>query len=227
MGEKAVVPGTEVGAEFVWRMEDVLELYEEPYDPKRPVVCFDELPYQMVAEKRTPLPAKPGRPQRYDYEYERKGTTNLFAFFEPKRGFRRVEVSERRTAKDFALAMKRLVDELYPQAKTVRLVLDNLNTHTPAALYGTFEPAEARRIARRLELHYTPKHGSWLNQVEIELSVVHKQCLGGRRIPDEEMLGREVGAWERERNERGATVEWRFTAEDARTKLERLYPAGS
>jgi transposase len=217
----------EVRAEFVWRMEDVLELYEEPYDPKKPTVCFDELPYQMVAEKRTPLPQKPGRPQRYDYEYERKGTTNLFAFFEPKRGFRRVEVSERRTAKDFALAMKRLVDELYPQAETIRLVLDNLNTHTPAALYGTFEPAEARRIARKLEFHYTPKHASWLNQVEIELSVLHKQCLGGRRIPDEEMLGREVGGWERERNERGAAVEWRFTAEDARRKLERLYPAGS
>ena len=208
-------------------MEDVLDLYEESYDPKRPVVCFDELPYQLVAEKRTPIAAKPGCPARYDYEYERKGTTNLFAFFEPQGGFRRVEVSQRRTAKDFALAMKRLVDELYPRAETIRLVLDNLNTHTPAALYATFEPAEARRITRKLEFHYTPKHASWLNQVEIELSVVHKQCLGGRRIPDEEMLGREVGAWERERNERGVTVEWRFTAEDAREKLARLYPAGS
>jgi transposase len=208
-------------------MEDVLDLYEEPYDSNKPLICFDELPYQLVAEARVPLSPKPGQPARYDYEYERKGTTNLFAFFEPKRGFRRVEVSERRTAKDFALAMKRLVDELYPQAETIRLVLDNLNTHTPAALYGAFEPAEARRIARKLEFHYTPKHASWLNQVEIELSVLHKQCLGGRRVPDEEKLGREVGAWERERNERGATVEWRFTAEDARTKLERLYPAGS
>ena len=205
-------------------MEDVLDLYEEPYDPTRPVICFDELPYQLVAETRTPLAAKPGCPQRYDYEYERKGTTNLFVFFEPKGGFRRVEVSERRTAKDFALAMKLLVDELYPQAETIRLVLDNLNTHTGAAFYGAFEPSEARRILRKLEFHYTPKHASWLNQVEIELSVVHKQCLGGQRIPDEEMLGRYVGAWERERNERGATVEWRFTAEDARTKLERLYP---
>jgi transposase len=208
-------------------MEDVLDLYEEPYDSNKPLICFDELPYQLVDEARVPLSPKPGQPARYDYEYERKGTTNLFAFFEPKRGFRRVEVSERRTAKDFALAMKRLVDELYPQAETIRLVLDNLNTHTPAALYGAFEPAEARRIARKLEFHYTPKHASWLNQVEIELSVLHKQCLGGRRVPDEEKLGREVGAWERERNERGATVEWRFTAEDARTKLERLYPAGS
>ena len=180
-----------------------------------------------MAETRTPLPAKPGRPQRYDYEYERKGTTNLFAFFEPKGGFRRVKVSERRTGKDFALAMKLLVDELYPQAETIRLVLENLNTHTPAALYRTFEPAQARRIARKLEFHYTPKHASWLNQVEIELSVLHKQCLGGRRIPVEEILGREVWAWERERNERGATVEWRFTAKDAREKLARFYPAGS
>jgi transposase len=208
-------------------MEDVLDLYEEPHDSNKPLICFDELPYQLVAETRVPLPAKPGQPARHDYEYERKGTTNLFAFFEPKGGFRRVEVSERRTAKDFALAMKRLVDELYPQAETIRLVLDDLNTHTPAALYGAFEPAEARRIARKLEFHYTPKHASWLNQVEIELSVLHKQCLGGRRIPDEEMLGREVGAWERERNQRGATVEWRFTASDAREKLARLYPAGS
>jgi len=208
-------------------MEDVLDLYEEPYDSDKPLICFDELPYQLVAETRTPLAAKPGYPQRYDYEYERKGTTNLFAFFEPKGGFRRVEVSQRRTAKDFALAMKLLVDELYPQAETIRLVLDNLNTHTPAALYEAFEPAEARRIARKLEFHYTPKHASWLNQVEIELSVLHKQCLGGRRIPDEEMLGREVRAWERERNERGAMVEWRFTAEDAREKLTRLYPTRS
>jgi transposase len=209
-------------------MEDVLDLYEEPYDSNKPLICFDELPYQLVDEARVPLSPKPGQPARYDYEYERKGTTNLFAFFEPKRGFRRVEVSERRTAKDFALAMKRLVDELYPQAETIRLVLDNLNTHTPAALYGAFEPAEARRIARKLEFHYTPKHASWLNQVEIELSVLHKQCLGGRRVPDEEKLGREVGAWERERNERGAaTVEWRFTSEDAHEKLARLYPAGS
>ena len=208
-------------------MEDVLDLYEETYDSNKPLICFDAMPYQMVAETRTPLPTKPGKPARYDYEYERKGTTNLLAFFEPKRGFRRVEVSERRTAKDFALAMKLLVNELYPQAETIRLVLDNLNTHTPAMLYGTFEPAEARRIARKPEFHYTPKHASWLNQVEIELSVLHKQCLGGRRIADEEMLGGEVGAWERERNDRGATVAWRFTAEDARKKLARLYPAGT
>ncbi len=214
----------EVGAEFVWRMEDVLELYEEPYDPRRPTVCFDELPYQMVAEKRTPLPAKPGRPQRYDYEYERKGTVNIFAFFEPKQGWRHLDVTDRRTAVDFALAMRRVVDEHYPEAEKVRVVLDNLNTHTGAALYQAFEPEEARRILRRLEFHYTPKHASWLNMVEVELSVLSRQCLE-RRIPDTERLGREVGAWQQKRNEGGVTVDWRFTASDAREKLARLYPA--
>ena len=214
----------EVGAEFVWRMEDVLDLYEEPYDLNRPVVCFDELPYQMVAEKRTPLPRKPGRPQRYDYEYERKGTTNLFAFFEPKRGWRHLEVTERRRAVDFAHAMRRLADEHYPQAEKVRVVLDNLNTHTPASLYKAFEPEEARRLLRRLEFRHTPTHASWLNMVEIELSVLSRQCLE-RRIPDAERLAREIGTWEQERNEGGTTVQWRFTSEDAREKLARLYPA--
>ena len=217
----------EVGAQFVWRMEDVLDLYEEPYDPKKPTVCFDELPYQLVAEKRVPISAKPGRAERYDYEYERRGTTNLLAFFEPRGRFRHLEVSTRRTKQDFALFMRRLVDEHYPDARKVRVVLDNLNTHTPAALYESFEPAEARRIVSKLEFHYTPEHASWLNQVEIEFSVLSRECLGGRRIPDEETLGREVGAWERERNERGATVNWRFTSEDAREKLARLYPARS
>jgi transposase len=217
----------EVGAEFVWRMEDVLDLYEEPYDPKRPVVCFDELPYQMVAEKRVPISARPGRVVRYDYEYERRGTTNLLAFFEPRGRSRHLEVSTRRTKQDFALFMRRLVDKHYPDAHKVRVVLDNLNTHTPAALYESFEPAEARRIVSKLEFHYTPEHASWLNQVEIEFSVLARECLGGRRIPDEETLGREVGAWERERNERGMTVTWRFTSEDAREKLARLYPARS
>ena len=147
---------SEVGAEFVWGMEDVLELYEEPYDPKRPVVCFDEMPYQMVAEKRTRLPQKPGRPQRYDYEYERKGMVNIFSFFEPQRGWRHLDVTDRRTAVDFAEEMRRLVDEHYPEAEKVRVVLDNLNTHTGAALYQAFAPEEARRILRRLEFHYTP-----------------------------------------------------------------------
>jgi transposase len=215
---------SEVGAEFVWRMEEVLELYEEPYDPKRPVVCFDEMPYQMVAEKRTPLPQKPGRPQRYDYEYERKGMVNIFTFFEPQRGWRHLDVTDRRTAVDFAEEMRRLVDEHYPEAEKVRVVLDNLNTHTGAALYQAFAPEEARRILRRLEFHYTPKHASWLNMVEIELSVLSRQCLEGR-IPDAKTLAREMGAWEQKRNEEGATVQWRFTASDAREKLARLYPA--
>ncbi len=205
-------------------MEEVLELYEEPYDPKRPTVCFDEMPYQMVAEKRTPLPSKPGRPQRYDHEYERKGMVNIFAFFEAERGWRHLDVTDRRTAVDFALAMRRLVDEHYPEAEKVRVVLDNLNTHTGAALYQALAPEEARRILRRLEFHYTPKHASWLNMVEIELSVLWRQCLE-RRIPDTERLGREIGAWEQKRNEEGATVAWRFTASDAREKLARLYPA--
>jgi transposase len=217
---------SEVGAEFVWRMEEVLELYEEPYDPKRPVVCFDEMPYQMVAEKRTPLPQKPGRPQRYDYEYERKGMVNIFTFFEPQRGWRHLDVTDRRTAVDFAEEMRRLVDEHYPEAEKVRVVLDNLNTHTGAAFYQAFAPEEARRILRRLEFHYTPKHASWLNMVEIELSVLSRQCLE-RRIPDAKTLAREMGAWEQKRNEEGATVQWRFTASDAREKLARLYPAKS
>jgi hypothetical protein len=195
----------------VWRIEDVLELY----DPKWPVVCFDELPYQMVAEKRTPLPQKPGRPQRYDYEYERKGMLNIFAFFEPKGRWRHLDVTERPTAVDFALAMRRLVDEHHPAAEKVRVVLDNLNPHTPASLYKAFEPEEASRILGRLEFHHTPKHASWLNMVEIELSVLSRQCLE-RRIPDAERLAREIGAWEHKRNEGGATVQWRFTASDAR-----------
>ncbi len=216
----------EVSAEFVWRMEDVLELYEEPHDPKRPLVCFDEMPYQMVAEKRVPIPARPGCPERYDYEYERRGVCNLFMFFEPKASWRHVDVRKRRTATDFAKEMKQLVDEHYTtEAEKIRVVLDNLNTHTGAALYEAFEPAEARRILRKLEFHYTPKHASWLNQVEIEFSVLSGECIGGERIPDEEILRREVAAWERERNEKGATVDWRFSVEDAREKLERLYPA--
>jgi len=216
-----------MGAEFVWHMEEVLDLYEEPHDPKRPVVCFDEMPYQMVAEKRTPISARAGCPQRYDYEYKRRGVCNLFMFFEPKASWRHIDIRERRTAHDFAEEMKALVDEHYPKAEKIRVVLDNLNTHTGAALYEAFEPAEARRILRRLEFHYTPKHASWLNQIEIEFSVLSRECLGGRRIPDEGMLQREAAAWEKERNEKGATVDWRFSVEAARTKLERLYPAGS
>ena len=207
-------------------MEDVLDLYEEPYDPKRPVVCFDEMPYQMVAETRTPVPAKPGRAMRYDYEYERRGMINVFAFFEPKACWRHLDVTERRTAVDFAEAMRRLADEHYPEAEKVRVVLDNLNTHTPASLYKAFEPEEARRLLRGLEFHHTPKHASWLNQVEIELSALCRQCLS-RRIPDESTLKKESRAWQSERNEQEATVSWRFTAPDAREKLKRLYPPRS
>lgn len=205
-------------------MEDVLDLYAEQYDPARPVVCFDELPYQMVAETRLPLPATPGKPTRYDYEYRRMGTCNLFACFEPQAGRRHVTVTERRTSGDFAEAMRRLVDEQYPQAQEIRVVLDNLNTHTGAALYQAFAPAEARRILRKLKFHYTPKHGSWLNQVEIEWSVLTRQCLD-RRIGEIETLRQEVGTWEKGRNASQATVNWRFGVDEARVKLARLYPS--
>lgn len=221
MKKKWVIPS--VGAEFVWRMEDVLDVYARPYDPKRPVVTFDEQLVQLIAEKRRPLPAKPGQPERFDYEYKRNGTRNLFVFFQPLAGWRHVLITERRTKIDYAQAMRYLVDELFPEADVVVVVEDNLNTHTPAALYEAFEPAEAKRILDRLEFHYTPKHGSWLNMVEIELSILSEQCLDDR-IPDEQTLRREVEAWETARNEQRATVNWRFSTSDARVKLERLYP---
>jgi hypothetical protein len=205
-------------------MEDLLDLYEEPYDPRRPLVCFDELPYQLVSEVRQPLPLRPGQPERYDYEYRREGVCNLFLFFEPLRGWRHVEVTERRTAQDFAHQMRALVDEYLPDAAVIRLVVDNLNIHTPAALYEAFPPAEARRIAAKLEFHYTPKHGSWLNMAEIELAVLSRQCLD-RRIPDRVSVRRETAAWESDRNAKQATVNWRFTTVDARVKLKRLYPS--
>jgi len=204
-------------------MEDVLELYAEPYDPQRPTVCFDETSTQLIAERRTPLPARPGRPARYDYEYRRNGTRNLFMLCEPLRGWRHVVVTEQRTMEDFAHQMRWLAEEAYPEAGRIRVVLDNLNTHRPASLYETFQPAEARRILKRLEFHYTPRHGSWLNMAEIELSVFSRQCLG-RRIPDQATLLREAAALERQRNEAHATITWRFTAADARTTLHHLYP---
>jgi DDE superfamily endonuclease len=204
-------------------MEDVLDLYAEPYDPKRPQVCFDELPCQLVAETRLPLPAKPGQPVRYDYEYQRNGTCSLFGLFQPHCGWRHLDIRERRTAVDFAQQMKALVDEHFPEAEVIRVVLDNLNTHTPASLYAAFAPAEAHRIARKLEFHYTPKHGSWLNMIEIELSVLARQCLD-QRVPDIATLQATIEPWERERNDRHATVNWRFTVPAARTKLVRLYP---
>ena len=205
-------------------MEDVLDLYAEPYDPQRPVVCFDERPVQLVAETRTPIPPAPGRPQRYDYEYQRRGTANLFTVLEPHAGWRHVEATDRRTAVDFAHQMRALVDLDFPEATTIRVVLDNLNTHTAASLYTAFPPAEARRIAKKLQFHFTPRHGSWLNMAECELSVLSRQCLR-RRIPDRETLQREVAAWEQQRNAAHESVHWHFTTTQARKKLHRLYPA--
>jgi hypothetical protein len=207
-------------------MEAVLDLYEEEADPRRPRVNFDEQSYQMLEEVREPLPAKGARPLRYDYQYRRKGTCNLFLFFCLDSGWREVKVTPQRTAADFAHCMKDLVDLHFPDAEVVRVILDNLNTHTPASLYEAFAPAEARRILKRLEFHFTPKHGSWLNMAEIELSVLTRQCLD-RRLPDLESVARETTAWVKDRNAQGATVQWRFTAPQARDKLQRLYPSSS
>lgn len=215
-----------MNAEFVAAMEDVLDLYAEPYDPKRPKVCFDETPKQLIAETRTPLPARPGQPERYDYEYQRNGTCNLFMFFEPDQAWRHIVLTDQRTKVDFAHQMQWLVDQRYPEADVVRVTLDNLNTHRIAALYETFEPAEARRIAQRLELHYTPKHGSWLNMAELELSVFQRQCWE-RRIADRDTLAHETQALEEQRNAAQATVQWQFTSQTARTRLHRLYPSVS
>jgi hypothetical protein len=205
-------------------MEDVLEVYHRPEDPQRPVVCLDEISKQLLADSREPLPLAPGQPRREDYEYVRHGTANLFLLFAPLAGWRQVKVTERRTKVDWAEVVRELVDVHFPTAAVVVLVVDNLNTHTLGALYEAFEPAEARRIARRLEIHYTPKHGSWLNMAEIELSVLARQCLD-RRIPDRETLAREVVAWQERRNAAGARTEWRFTTEDARIRLKHLYPS--
>jgi hypothetical protein len=213
-----------VGADFVWKMEDVLDLYAEAFDPRRPWVCFDEKPYQLLSHIRPPLPICPGKPQRIDYEYKREGTCNIFLLLDPHRAWRRLVVTEQRTAVDFAHQMKWLVDEGYPEAEVIRVVLDNLNTHSPASLYQAYPPEEARRIARRLEFHSTPKHASWLNMAEIEFSVLERQCLG-RRLANRDELTREVGAWEENRNHAGATIHWRFTTADARSKLHRFYPS--
>jgi len=205
-------------------MEDVLAVYHRPYDPRFPQVCMDETSKQLVGETRTPLPAAPGRRARIDYEYARHGVRNLFVFVEPLRGWRHVRVTERRTKADWAHAIQDLVDVHYPAAERIVLVLDNLNTHVGAALYEAFPPAEARRLLDRLELHYTPPHGSWLNMAEIELSVLSRQCLD-RRIPDHDTLVQEVAAWETRRNAHHTTISWRFTTADARIKLKRLYPS--
>lgn len=205
-------------------MEDVLSLYKEPYRKTHPVVCMDESSKQHLREVREKLPMEPGKPERYDTEYERNGTSNLFVFFEPLRGWRRIDVTDRRTAQDWSHQIKKLVDEDYPDAKKIRLVMDNLNTHTGASLYKTFEPAEARRLLDKLEFHYTPKHGSWLNMAEIEFSLLSRQCMSDR-MADRQYLTREVAAWVKRRNMKNSEMNWRFTTEDARIKLKHLYPS--
>lgn len=205
-------------------MEDVLDVYQRPFDPKRPLVCLDEGLKQLTADARSPLPMEAGRPLREDYEYVRAGTAALFMLFAPLLSWRHVDVREQRTALDWAQVVRDLVDLDFPDAEKIVLVMDNLNTHTPASLYEAFPPAEAKRIADKLEIHYTPKHGSWLNMAEIELSVLARQCLD-RRISDIDALDTQVGAWEDRRNQAHATVQWRFTTADARIKLHRLYPS--
>ena len=214
----------EQSGEFVWRMEDILEVYTRSHDPKRPLVCLDEASIQLLGEVRPPRRVGPGKAARYDNEYERNGTANLLLVTEPLRGWRHVEVTERRTKLEWARVIKDLVEVHYPDAERIVLVLDNLNTHTPAVLYEALPPAEARRLVERLEIHYTPKHGSWLNIAEIELSTMSGQCLD-RRIPGRETLEREVAAWKAKRNTVGDPVNWRFTTDDARIKLKRLYPS--
>jgi hypothetical protein len=205
-------------------MEDVLDLYAEPSSSDRPVVCFDELPFQLLADKRAPQPVAPGRAARVDDEYRRQGTANLFLCFEPLAGWRHVEVTARRTNKDFAEQMRALAEEHYPDAPVIAVVLDNLSTHSPAALYQTFPPAEARRLVKRLEFHDTPKHGSWLNMAELEFAILSRQCLH-RRLPNQTILQKEIAAWEAERNRARAKARWHFTTAQARSKLRRLYPA--
>ena len=204
-------------------MEDVLDVYHRPYDEKRPLVCLDEASKQLIGETVQPLPAEPGRPERFDYEYVRNGTANLFMVSEPLLGWRAVHVTERRTAKDFAEVVRWLVEEVHPEAEKIVLVMDNLNTHRLASLYEAFPPERARRIADRLEIHHTPKHGSWLNMAEIELSVLSRQCLD-RRIESMAAMRKEVAAWEEARNEEQVEVRWQFTTAEARIKLHRLYP---
>jgi hypothetical protein len=205
-------------------MEDVLEVYKRPYDPKRPVVCLDETSKQLIGEVATPVPAAPGQVAQYDYEYVRNGVANIFMISEPLAGQREVEVTDRRTKKDYALCLRKIADEMYPKAKVIVLVQDNLNTHSPASLYEAFAPEEARRLMSRFEVHYTPKHGSWLDMAEIELGILGRQCLA-RRIDNVEGLRRETKTWKTDRNATKAKVNWQFTTADARIKLRRLYPS--
>jgi len=205
-------------------MEDLLTLYTQPEDPQRPLVCMDEVPKQLISDVRDPLPAQPEQPLRVDYEYKRNGVANLFMFFEPFSGQRHVKVTEKRTRLDWAEAMRELSDEIHPQAERIVVVLDNLNTHTPAAFYLAFEPDEARRLVKRFEFHFTPKHGSWLNVAECELSAMSRQCLAGRRIGHLADLKFEIDAWATQTNEKQRAVDWQFQIDDARIKLKRLYP---
>ena len=223
MKEQWCIPA-KANADFVCAMEDVLEVYHRPQDPKRPLVCFDEGSKQQTKETRCPLPPRPGATAKSDYEYERNGTSNLFVFFAPVQAWRHIKVTDRRTRVDFAHCMRDLVDIHFPEAEQIVLVMDNLNTHKLASLYAAFPPDEARRIIDKLEIHYTPKHGSWLNMAEIELSVLHRQCLKAR-IPDQATLIQKVAAWQSVRNSAQATVHWRFTTADARIKLHHLYPS--
>jgi hypothetical protein len=217
-----VIP-PDANAAFVAAMEDVIEVYHRPHDPDRPVVCLDETSKQLIVETRTPIPAKPGRPKRVDYEYKRNGTANLFMLFAPLEGWRDVTVTDQRAAVDYAQVLKALSDTHFPRASKIVLVQDNLSTHKPASLYQAFPAVEARRLVERFEWHYTPKHGSWLDMAESELSVLSCQCLD-RRIPDKETLTKEVAAWRNQRNKTNAKADWQFTTADARIKLKRLYP---
>jgi hypothetical protein len=205
-------------------MEDVLEVYQRAHDPECPLVCLDESSKQLISETRVPIPAKPGHPARHDYEYERNGTANLFMMFAPLEGWRHVEVTDRHTAVDYAQILKQLSDEYFPDSKKIVLMQDNLNTHKPASLYEAFPPPEARRLVERFEWHYTPKHGSWLDMAESELSVLSGQCLD-RRIADKQTLVEEIAAWEATRNNNHTKADWQFTTSDARVKLKRLYPS--
>ncbi|HHK41892.1 MAG TPA: IS630 family transposase [Planctomycetaceae bacterium] len=230
LGEKKIKPWQKkmwcipaFDANFVAHMEDVLDLYAEEHDPKRPVVCFDEAMKQLVEETRVPIPAAPGRPERIDYEYKRNGTANIFLFLDRLRGWRHAKPTSTKGNADFAECMRDLVDVHYPDADVIRVVMDNLGTHRPGALYAALPPAEARRILRKLEFHYTPKHASWLNMVEIEIGTMNRQCLD-RRIPDHKTLTAELQAWEHERNQEAATIDWMFDVDAARRKLARAYP---
>jgi hypothetical protein len=217
-----VIP-PEQSANFVAKMEDVLSVYKRPYDPERPVVCMDEMPRQLIREVYAPLPMEAGKPKRHDYHYKREGVVNLFMFFEPLAGWRTVMTREQRTKIDWAHCMKRLLENHYPDAEKVILIMDNLNTHGLSSFYEAFPPEEACRLAQRLEIHYTPEHGSWLNMAEIENSAMARQCLS-RRIPEKQVMEEETSAWSEQRNEEGAAANWRFRTEDARIKLRRLYP---